>query len=82
MKANKPLIVSILVAALGAVVPTMVALRMMANDNNNGELLNTVSGRWDVAYALKVSTVFYGASFLLIFAVVFALSRLWSSDAP
>ena len=82
MKAKKALIVAIVVGVLGAVVPTMVALRMMADNNNNGEVFDTVTGHWDVAYLVKVSAVLYGASFLLIFAIVFGVTRLWSSDAP
>ena len=54
---------------------------MMADNNNNGEVYNAVTGQWDVAYVVSVSAVFYGASFLLIFAVVFGLTRLWSRDA-
>lgn len=81
MKARKALVVAAALAGGAAVVPTMVALRMMADNNNNGEVFGA-TGHLDVAYILKVSAVFYGVSFLLIFAVIFGLMRLWSSDAP
>lgn len=82
MKTKKPVTVAVVAALLGAIVPTMVALRMMADNNNNGEVFDTATGKWDVAYVLRVSAIFYGASFLLIFAVVFGLTRLWRSEAP
>ena len=82
MKAKKPLLVALVAGVLGAVIPTLMALRIMTDNNNNGEVFDTATGQWDVAYALKVSAVFYGASFLLIFAMVFALMRLWNSEAP
>ena len=77
--AKKPLIIATVIALVGALVPALVALRMMAENNNNGELYDTVTGRWDVGYALSVSAVFYVPSFLLIFVVAFALTRLGSS---
>ena len=82
MKAKKPVVVAVVAGLLGALVPTLVALRMMADINNNGEVFNTVTGQRDVGYVLTVSAIFYGPSFLLIFAVVFGLLRLWRSDAP
>lgn len=51
---------------------------MMA-DNNNGDLYDTATGQWDLAYALQVGAVFYVPSFLLIFAIVFAFAR-WTDD--
>jgi hypothetical protein len=81
MTGKKALKVAAISALLGALVPTLVAMRMVADNNNNGEVYDTVTGQWDVSYVLGLSAVFYGASFLLIFGVVFGLARLWSADA-
>ena len=75
MTGKKSLVVAAITAFVGAFAPTFVALRMIA-DNNNRDVYDTVTGRWDVSYVLSVSAFFYGASFLLIFAVVFGLARL------
>ena len=82
METKKALAVAVVTALVGAILPTVVVLRMMADNNNNGEVYDAVTGRWDVGHLFSVSAVFNGASFLLIFAVVFGLARLWSSDGP
>ena len=80
MVIRKALVVAAVTAFVGALIPTLVALRMMA-DNNQGEVYDTVTGLWDTGHVLSVSAVLYGASFFLIFAVAFGLARLWSGDA-
>jgi hypothetical protein len=52
MTRNKALVVAIVTAFVGAFIPTLVALGMLTDNNNNGELYDTVTGRWDVGYVL------------------------------
>ena len=81
MTTKRSLRVALTTALVGALIPTLITLRMMADNNNNGEVYNTVTGQWDLGYVLSVSALFYGASFVLIFGIVFGLARLWSGNA-
>jgi len=49
----------------------------MKQNNNNGELLDPATGRWDISYVLHLSTLIYGLSFVPIFGVAFLISCLW-----
>ena len=80
MTTRKALAVATITALVGAFGPTLLALRMMADNNNNGELYDTVTGRLDVGYALSTGAVFYLPSALLIFAAVFVVAWLWGRD--
>ncbi len=79
MTKNKARLVAAITAFLGAFVPTLIALKMLADNNNNGELYDIVTGRWDVGYALSLSAAFYVPSFLLIFAIAVGLTFPWRS---
>ena len=81
MTAKKSLAVALVTALVGAFVPTLIALQMLADNNNNGEVFNTVTGEWSVGYVFNVAAVFYGASFLLMFGIVFGLARLWGGNS-
>ncbi len=80
MTKNKARVVAAITAFLGAFVPTLIALKMLADNNNNGELYDTVTGKWDAGYALSFSAVFYVPSFLLIFAITLGLTFPWARD--
>ncbi len=64
-------------ALLGALIPTLIVLQMMADNDNNGEFYDTVTGKSDLGYVLSVSAIYYVPAFLLIFALVFGVARLW-----
>ena len=49
---------------------------MLADNNNNGELYDTVTGEWDVRYAIAISTIYYVPTFLIVFALTYSLARL------
>jgi hypothetical protein len=66
--------IAAIIAAAGAFAPMLVALQMLADNNNNGELFDTVTGEWNVGYALSFSALFYVPSFVLIFAITLALT--------
>jgi hypothetical protein len=80
MAPRKALFIASVAALLGAFFPTVVALGVIADNNNNGELYDPVTGRWDLSYAVSVSALFYVVSFLLIFAVSFGLACLRGED--
>jgi len=65
---------------VGGLVAAFVALQMLAENNNNGELYDTVTGRWDIAYAVQFSAIFFVPLFLIVFAVTYGLIRSWSAD--
>ncbi len=81
MTRGKARAVAAIIAVFGALVPTLVALSMMAENNNNSELYDTVTGQWDIGYALALSGAFYIPSFLLIFALAYGLTRPSSGEA-
>jgi hypothetical protein len=68
---KKGLTVAALSAVVCALFPALLVLRMMADNNNNGELYDTVTGQWDVGYALEVAAIIYVPAFLVVFAVTF-----------
>lgn len=76
MTRRKAFLIAAVAALAAAFVPTFVALRMMADNNNNGELYDPVTGQWDVSYALSVSAALYGLSFILIFGLALVLALL------
>lgn len=78
MTANKPLMIASLSAFLFAFIPTLAVVQMMADNNNNGEVYDPVTGTWDISYLLSVSAIYYVPSFLLIFAIVFGIARFWN----
>ena len=74
MTKRKARAIAAIIAAVGSFVPTLAALKMLVDNNNNGELFDTVTGDWNVGYAISFSAIFYVPSFLLIFAVTLALT--------
>lgn len=57
------------IATVGAALPTLFMLNMLAENNNQGELFDTVTGAWNLAYALQVCAVIFVPSFVVIFAI-------------
>jgi hypothetical protein len=53
-----------------ALMPTAVIIWMMAENNNNGEVYDTLTGRVDVAYVLSVGSVIFVPCFLLSLGVL------------
>ena len=78
MSAKKPFVIAAVSALVGAFIPTLIVLQMMADNNNNGEVYDTVTGKLDLGYVLSVSATYYVPSFLVIFAAVFGVARLWN----
>lgn len=77
MIAKKSVLPSIATATIGSLFPTLIVLHMMADNNNNGELFDTITGRWDVGYAFAVGSIWYGLSFLPVFGLSFLIIYLW-----
>jgi hypothetical protein len=81
MGRKKACVIAAATAIVGAFVPTLIVLKMIADNNNNGEIYDIATGQWDVGYALSFSAIFYVPSFLLIFAIAFGFARLWDDSA-
>ena len=81
MVTTKPVMIAIVAALFGALVPTLAVVKMMADNNNNGEVFDTVSGTWDAGYVLGISAIVYVPAFLLIFVIVFGIMHLWNRSA-
>jgi hypothetical protein len=81
MTKGKATLLAAAVAFVGAFLPTIIALKMLADNNNNGELYDTITGRWDVGHALSFSAAFFIPSFLIIFAITYGLVRHWGDPA-
>ena len=79
MSPKKTFVIAVVSALLGAMIPTLIALQMMADNNNNGEFYDAVTGQVDLGYILSVAVIYYVPSFLLIFALVFGIARLWNA---
>ena len=47
MTTRKALAIAAAIALFGAFIPKLVVLRMMADNNNNGEIYDTVTGLWN-----------------------------------
>jgi hypothetical protein len=80
MTRRKAHTIAAVTAFLGAFVPTLVALKMLADNNNNNELFDSATGRWDVGYALGVSAVLYVPAFLFIYVIAFGLTSRPGDD--
>jgi len=52
----------------------------MKQNNNNGELIDPVTGHWYISYAMTLSALIYGLSFLLIFGASYLISYLRRCD--
>ena len=79
MKTRKVLTISAFSAVVVAIIPALLVLQMMAANNNNGELFDTVTGQWDVGYALEVAAIVYVPAALIIFGLAFGIIRLMSN---
>lgn len=69
-------------AFLGAFIPTGLMLRMLADNNNNGEIRDTVTGQWEVGHLVEVSAIIYFPSFLIILVLSLGAVHLWHADGP
>lgn len=74
---KKASLVALWTAVIGSILPVLIVLWLMKQNNNNGELLDPATGRWDISYVLHLSTLIYGLSFAPIFGVAFFISYLW-----
>lgn len=81
MTTKKSVAIAAPVAIVGAFVPTLLVLRMMADNNNNGELYDTVTGQWHMGYALQVASIVYLPAFVALFAAAVVLTRMFSGRA-
>lgn len=75
--AGKPIKIAGSCAFFGALAPAGLVIHMMSENNNNGELYDPATGKWDLIYALSVAAVVYVPAFLIIFSLAFGFARLW-----
>lgn|GEM_PF-3379566 len=73
--------VALWTAIVGSMVPMLFVLYLMKENNNNGELLDPATGHWNIPYALSVSALIYGLSFITIFGFAYIIGYLWKRDA-
>ena len=62
-------LIAVAIATVGAASPTLFMLKLLAANNNQGELFDTVTGAWNLAYAFQVCAVIFVPSFVVIFAI-------------
>ena len=80
MTKKRAVITAAVSAFLGAFIPTLAMLKMMADNNNNGEVYDPVTGSLDVGYVLSISAIYYVPTFLLIFVLVFGIANLGNNS--
>jgi len=84
VKTKKAVAIAVSIAFVSAFISPLLVLHMMADNNNNGELYDTITGQWHAGYPLQVAAISYVPAFLALFAIAFGLARLFSdrADAP
>jgi hypothetical protein len=72
---------AVAVSAAVALLPTAFVLWMLAENNNNGEVYDTLTGRIDVSHILAVASIIFVPSILLCL-LVSRLVRAASRERP